>query len=219
MPRVLFKYTKRKYAEALVRDGQIRLGTLLDYQKVERHAPMIGDKDEGVKELTEDVDYATEETLSDFARQLIGMEGASGITFRNMGFSRHITSPNCWLFCTSARLSAKVMRDMDPDYDACVRIDHVALFGRIITTELLRQGLIAGYSSGRLVECVYRNRSMPYQEDDGLSPVTLKDPSYAEQQEVRFVFHPDTGITVAALDLTRSALARCCRLVEHIPVE
>lgn len=205
-PPPLFKYTKREYAEALIQRGALRLGTLDCYRKVEYHAPMIGDAKEGDKGRYDNPALTTTAGLSPIAARIAhGAIGGlpSGAVFDRCLFEEVEQFPNCWLYCTSARLSAKLMHSMDPEYDACVRIDYAGLFSRIVATELLRQNLIASYSQSGIGPCVYRERSRPYQDDDGLPPVFLKDPSYAGQEEVRFVFLPREPITVDHLDLTR----------------
>ena len=47
LPAELFKYSKWAHAEALIRWGQIRVGTLDDYRNIEKHSSLIGDKEEG----------------------------------------------------------------------------------------------------------------------------------------------------------------------------
>src|ERR1700730_18520957 len=127
-------------------------------------------------------------------RSLFGTERVDTrtVVFINCMFSRPRVSPNCWLYCTSARLGRKVMDSMKKGYDACVRIDYVDEFFRSLAEELDRQALITG---GRIVRCVYRDREQHYTVDDRLAPVAIKSMDYAIQEEVRFVYFPAKPIT------------------------
>jgi hypothetical protein len=217
LPPPLFKYTKRVYAEALVREGKIRIGTLHDYRRIERHAPMIADEDEGKKARYDNPVMASAGGLSPFARSVadrmfsnLPTDPQVRVLFAQCVFEEVETSSNRWLYCTSARLGASVMRSMDPAYDSCIRIDYVDAFFQAIAQELGRQNLIA--TPGRIVRCKYRERTQHYLADDGLDPVTLKAPKFWNQQEVRFVYFPSKEITVDHHDLTIPRLRDFCEL-------
>jgi hypothetical protein len=218
----LYKYAHRRWAEALAHRGAIHLGSLHEYRKIERYGEKIGDKDEGLKALYENVTYATEHTLSGFSRSVVGsfIYFAGGglprdTTIANCDFSLTVRSPNCWVYCTTEALSAGVMRRMEAGYDACVRIDDLEGFCWVIAHELWERNLI--HDEVRAIRCVYRERTQPYDKDDGLAPVRLKAPRYAEQREVRFVFPPLKPITEPYLDLVLPDLVGCCTLLEEIP--
>lgn len=213
----LYKYTHRTHAEALALRGEIRLGTLFGYRKVERFAPRIGDRREGIVNLTENVVRDTGKTLSDFGSLFFSRN--PGLHIEQTTLNLRVGAANCWLFCTSEHLGERTMRSTDPTYDACVQINHVDLFRRIIANELIRRNLIRDHNRAGTVPCVYRELSRPHTEDDGISPVVLKDTGDADQEEVRYVFIPREPIPKDEdyLDLVCPALARCCHLVEHVP--
>lgn len=218
----------RKHADALVQRGEIRLGTLHDYRNMERHGPMIGDDDEGKKFLFDNVGMATGDTLSrtsPFAARLAAqgmgpLAQAPGVAFVACTFRERHHSPNCWLFCMSAILSARVMRSFKKGYDACVRIDYYHAFHGVVGEELARQGLVASnphWTPGEIFWCEYKERTQHYLRDDRLPAVMLKAPVYAEQQEVRFAYWPLKPITEDHRMLTLRDLADCCTLLEDIP--
>jgi hypothetical protein len=47
MPTVLYKHLEPEYAEAMVRDGKVRIGTLFGYRAIEDDDPERGDAGEG----------------------------------------------------------------------------------------------------------------------------------------------------------------------------
>jgi hypothetical protein len=225
-PQPLYKYTHRKHAEALAHRGEIRLGTLYDYQDVELHGPMIGDEDEGKKVLFDNPGIATGATLaaqSPFAarvaaRSIGPIAQAPGVGFVGCLFTETHRTSDCWLYCMSAVLSGRVMRGMKKGYDACVRIDYYHAFCSVIGAELVRQNLIADHNwSTGIIWCEYRERWQHYQKDDGLAPIMLKAPKYAEQEEVRFAYFPTRPIAEKHRVLTLPDLADCCTLLDEIP--
>jgi hypothetical protein len=210
LPAELFKYSKWAHAEALIRWGKIRVGTLDDYRNIEKHSSLIGDKDEGQTSLFDDPLFATGETLSAFsARWVPGFTGPgmSGVTFVGCYFNEPKRSPNCWLYCMSERLSLRVMDSFEANYDACVRIPGVSPFFMSIWQELARHRPIAG---GGIIPVTYRRRSLHYGDDDGLHPIEVKAPGFAPQVEVRFVYFPAQEITEPYLDLTIPGLKAFC---------
>jgi hypothetical protein len=216
--QVLYKYLKRKYAEPLVCRGTIRLGSLQEYQDEdeERHGTVIGDREEGVKRLYDDPAFATAETLSPFASPIVhsvihGVRGP-GVAFVNCVFTQEYVSANCWLYCTSARLSAQLMKEFG--CDACVRLDDPATFFEAIFNELKRRGRAHGC---KVFDCIYRERNQHYSADDGVHPAALKDPRYASQREVRAAFFPVNLPIERFLDVTVPELTRCCTLLDRVP--
>lgn len=216
----LYRYTHRVHAESLVRDGQIRLGTLFNYRRIEAHAPMIGDAHEGTAGRYDNPPISRARDLSPLAAGMVQQAfpglGPDAIFDRCL-FEQVETSPDCWIFSASMRLGAATMRSMDPTYDACVEIRFPSFFGQVIGQELINRNLVAGYASCQMRACVYRDRLLHYTEDDGVAPVAIKAPGFADQQEVRYIFHPRTPEGLEPLIMTMPALARCCRMVENLP--
>jgi hypothetical protein len=224
LPPPLFKYAKQEHADMLVQKGRLRIGTLHDYRRIEIHGPMIGDDQEGWAASYDAPAFATPDTLSPFAapmaaqtfRSLFGTERVDTRTvgFINCMFSRPRVSPNCWLYCTSARLGRRVMESMEKGYDACVRIDYVDEFFKALAEELDRQRLITG---GRIIRCVYRDREQHYTVDDRLASLAIKSMDYAIQEEVRFVYFPANPITEEYRDVTIPELTKLVEAVTDIP--
>jgi hypothetical protein len=121
LPPPLFKYTKRIHALSLVNKGEVKIGTLHDFQRIERHAPMIGDKDEGKKARYDNPVFASAGGLSRFARPIadsvfasLPTDPAARVLFLQCSFEKIDTCPNRWLYSTSTRLGASTMHAMDP---------------------------------------------------------------------------------------------------------
>jgi hypothetical protein len=218
LPAELFKYSKWAHAEALIRWGQIRVGTLDDYRNIEKHSSLIGDKEEGETFLFDNPLFVTGETISTWAARFVPPEftgpGKSTIGWVGCYFNQPRRCPNVWLYCISERLSFRVMDSFEANYDACVRIPGVWPFFVSIHQELSRQRPIA---AGFIVPITYRPRSLHYSADDRLDPISVKPPRFAPQVEVRFVFFPAQEITEPHLDLTIPALKAFCEPARDIP--
>jgi hypothetical protein len=217
LPAELFKYSRQAHAETLVHAGQIRVGTLFDYQDTEKHAAGIGDEDEGQTELFDAPDFATGETLSAFAARYVpGFTGPGMDTIAFIGcrFNERRRSPNVWLYCLSERLSVRVMESFEANYDAAVRLRAVWPSFAAIGQALARQRPLA---VGYIVRVTYRPRSRDFRADDRLDPIAVKAPGYALQQEFRFVYFPAAQITESHLDLMVPALTAWCEPARDIP--
>jgi hypothetical protein len=214
----LYKYAKWVHADALLRWGQVRVGTLFDYQRAERHARGVGDEAEGTKALNEIIDEANHLTLSEFARAQIGVFfGGGGPGYiANTEVRAVYRSSNRWLYCTSQTLSYRVMDSFEAGYDACVTITHPTEFYQTIGTELGRLELIG---TGGMYPVTYRTRLQDYRADDGRPGWLIKSPEYAAQTEVRFVYVPtaEAPITSTYVDLTLPLLKAFCEPARNIP--
>ncbi|HKW93991.1 MAG TPA: hypothetical protein VJX92_19025 [Methylomirabilota bacterium] len=217
----LYRYTHRRWAEELTQLGKIKLGTLHKYQREEKHAPGVGDRDEGHAWHTEHIPAATGRTMSPFARSILGSLGPSAVIVKS-DVELHVKTPDCWLYCLSSAFSKKAMRSIDETYDACVRIDYYHAFCSVIAGELIRQErILDSPEAAGIAWCVYGERRRPHQQHDTLA-FALKAPRYRDQQEVRLVFFPAKRGQIEQDDLPLPPLrdlTDCCSLVpfEEIP--
>lgn len=103
VPRYLYKYTRRMFAEDLACRGSLRLGSLFEYRDGEVHDAGLHDPHEG--------------TLSATGRLPNG--DCVGVQF----YSR----PK-WMFCVSEHYNPKLLASFDETYDAIVRIEAKPFF-------------------------------------------------------------------------------------------
>src|SRR5437016_1757377 len=75
-PGQLFKYLERRWADAMIERGAIRIGTLHGFRRIEEHGDEIGDRDEGIVTACSTdpiVDLQRPETVSPVVRKVLGM--------------------------------------------------------------------------------------------------------------------------------------------------
>jgi len=213
----VFKYSKWTHAEDLIRWGRIRVGTLYDYQDIERHGLGVGEAEEGKKSRYDNPPVTRASDLSTFAAPFVqsAFQNLSpDAIFAQCVFERIEESPNCWLYCLSERLSFRTMDSMRAAYDSCVRIANVLGFFQAICQTLNRMGPLHG---GQIIRVKYRNRSQHYLEDDGLPPWALKNPCYSAQEEIRFAYFPANELALKHIDLTIPWLKAFCEPAKDIP--
>ena len=202
----------RPMPPALVCQGEVQLGTLYKFRDAEQHGAGILDKEEGRKYLYDNPIIARGEHLSDFAKSVLG-GSPHGAVFAQCVFEKPIEeSDDCWLYCTSTRLSSRLLPDFESD--ACVKIGDPAAFYKTIFSALGAEGLV---SHEYTVECVYGYRSQHYLDQPNKVPAAaLKDPAFSHQHEVRGIFVPRQR-PLAVIKRTIPDVRQFCELVETIP--
>ena len=209
LPSPIYKYARREHAEALVHHGMVHLGTLDAYRDIERLGSEIGDDQEGFKRVTQVIVEKTGDMMDEFERLFFPGRNP-GLYVANTEIGLTVVTPNCWLFCTSSRLSARLMRTMG--YNTCVEIFDPRSFFRLIAEKLWSMHLIM--DEARAIRCVYRERDLPRQQDDGLAPVRLKPLCQAGQAEIRMVYlrlRRSSGCTCRFKCRRSRTTARCWR--------
>ena len=94
------------------------------------------------------------------------------------------SSPNCYLFCISAILDVKLMRELG--CDAIIKIDTPEKFIIALTESL---GKIREIRWCGLGECIHSTRNQHYsQPKNTVPPVLLKETKHSYQKEVRIVW-------------------------------
>jgi hypothetical protein len=205
----LFKYMKRSHALALIKKGQMRIGTLYEYRNVERHGVLVGDAREGSKGAVVRVPFleaSSTEELPEFARDMGVRIGPGRVTFENSTFLRTEESPDFYIFSASRHFDAVQMRLMG--YDACVRIDNPESFFRAVSHSFRHAGDYQGFHA-----CHYIERDLPPDQQHDIHPALLKDPSYSPQAEVRAVWRPKTRVPKPLIIVCRKAARHCVSAV------
>lgn len=204
----LFKYLKREFAQALLRDGQFRIGILSEYRNTEQHGLEVGDPIEGVKVVYEDapmIDYRKPETVPEFMKHFITVPpGPAGLIFENIGFQQEIESPEFYIYSMTSQCDLNAMSVLG--YDACVKITNPVAFVRALSDELVRLGLVKRVA---LNQCIYAEKRTHHTQPTPYHPAILKDPRYSYQCEVRAVWEPQYGPIAPVVLICPSAAEFC----------
>lgn len=202
-PPPLYKYMERQWAEALVKCGRIRIGTLYDYRRT--------DEAEGTNIVysADTVEWAAAEDAPEFYKQVLGHPLRDYIRIEGIEFRQPHMVPDAYIHCMSEAFSADLMKRLA--YDACVRIRDPRRFLRCITDHLIREGLVIRWTVRRCTYVV--DRKVHHRESVRPLPGFTKEVRYAHDQEVRAVWVPVPGtLPIGPLHLELPELCETCSL-------
>lgn len=182
---MLYKYLHREHAQLLMEKGTLRIGTLYEYRDTEKHGNVVGDADEGQKSLYMDVNDEkwTCDNQRSFGKKFIKVSPGASVHLENVAFEEKQNSPNCYIYSAAQEFDEKALRNFG--YDACIVIENPAKFFYAITRALRDKAVFEGF-----FPCQYVSRRVAHDQDHGIHPALIKDPSYKEQKEVRAVWKP-----------------------------
>lgn len=191
----MFKYNKYNHNDNLVKNGNIKIGTLYYYRDMEQLRG-ISDPLEGSYVSTVSLENITTESLnSDPIKNQHFQFGANG-NFFHLGESGSIgtfvsnltqKSPNYLIFCFSDENSKEVMSEFD-GADSCVEIFDRNFFTCI--TEHLQKNvhMSVTFQGAYLID--YDEYERPY-NGDLLHPVVCKTKDFMGQKEIRAIWSCD----------------------------
>jgi len=168
-PKILYKYMKSCEAQALLKMGVFRVGTLYDY-KSDEYGAMITDVHEGVLNPRTHVENETwqSETRPEL-RGFINVRHDAKVSVRNTTFKSSIRSENCYLYCFSDKFCTSLYHAFDSD--TCIVIDDPKNFLKILS------GTIQGYIYSKkyfLARVQYLNRGATHRELEDYRPELVK---------------------------------------------
>jgi hypothetical protein len=207
----LYKYTKKRYAENLINQGEIHISPLSAFQAVEKLGVHIGDRDEGkVKYLPggkvfDTHDSAHNKSVRDLIRGKIEAEHIV-LDFAEL----NINTKNCFIFSAS-ELNNKTIAD-DLGYDSCVEISDFENFFKQLTDCLAKKGYKIKDSFGTLRSCIYLEKGRVFGLSEELpdSPAFLKEKKHENQKEVRCAWIIE-GIDERSFNVKCPELKKYCR--------
>jgi hypothetical protein len=125
MRQVLFKHLPSHFADRLVEEGEVRIGTLYEYRDFEKHGEGVLDTQEGMRETYLDIDSLVLKGGENhpFIDRFIKVDNGGTVALENVRLQSKETSPDCWIYCTSTVGDQQVGANLSSNYDACVRID------------------------------------------------------------------------------------------------
>jgi hypothetical protein len=203
-----FKYTHSKYINAMLNNGQIRIGTLYEYREYENLE--IGDVDEGYVKLFTHVDDlvvkdgdklpgAFNHDLSDSLptgtpaeyRYPFNVSGGGSMHLQNVTVVIKSTLPDVYMYCLTTEPSEQKMKEFG--YDTCIEVLDINNFVSSIAIELQKQGYGNGMATGN--PCVYVKKEYDYENPRQLTHF-MKEDNYSDQKEFRLIFYPSDFPTI-----------------------
>ncbi len=187
----LYKYLQPKWADAMIRTGSIRVGTLSEYRELEAKDAERGDLGEGTRVLHSDDRPRVYNSTTELPSILRGVScgprgmatnGPSAIVIEQRG-------PDAHLYCLTEYFDPSVMQQFG---GASVRIERPDEFFAAVDQQfrLELQKLDVSVCERVLDRCVYVSRRQNYHPPSPVHECFLKPPSYEHQREVRAVWRP-----------------------------
>jgi hypothetical protein len=204
-----FKYMDARWADELVAEGKIRVGTLFDYRRREKFSGGRLDEEEGTAEAFAFIEEArANDDIPELGRNQVRFEPDSeGGLIKNLTLKTTFQSPNAFVFCVSKHFDpSRLLADFSPA-DACVEITDPVQFAAALNAVMIRNGRFIGSH-----ECRYNGRTRKY-TDPHTPSFVAKDPRFAHQAEVRIGWLPYMPFRVAYVDLINRDLRQWCRRI------
>lgn len=212
----LYRYSEKKYNDSLLALGNVRIGTLHDFRRTE-HKAGIADGMEGKKEVVHHIDYfemkpgpESVSSVHNRAIQTFGMSSQLGLgsIMEDCTFIKTFHDPDCFIHCTSFKLSRDVMREFE-NADSCVEIFDPAGFYKQLTYSL-HKVIPVKHIAIQLVQ--YKTRDEVWNgKDFGLPATIIKEEKFSGQFEVRCIWQPMFEGPIKPTVLNDIALLRFCR--------
>ncbi|WP_157731407.1 hypothetical protein [Azotobacter chroococcum] len=211
----VFRYSKKKYNDSLLKLGGIRIGTLHDFRKAE-HKQGISDPNEGKRIIRHHIPYVNSDDEDSIHLKAIQMFGvikvANGLncTFENVNMAMDFNLPDCFVYCVSSCLSRNVMGQFE-GADSCVEVVDVMRFFNRLTDTLHRNVPIRDFV---LSEVKYQSRDEVWNNKDlGVHPAFIKESEFSSQFEVRMIWIPKFKDAISPIILSDVGLVRFLKVV------
>ena len=187
LPTTLFKYTRREYADAMLKHGVFKIGTLHGFRRIEELGSAVGDAGEGTKQVFDEATGHWRDITSrpNLAQAFISAPPDANITFSNVGFEVSYDIPDVFVYCVAATLSQRAMDAFEAD--ACLEITDPKRFFKALDAALRARHLVMNYLVGA---CIYDERRRHVRGDGGVHPAFLKPREYDYQCEIRCLWEP-----------------------------
>lgn len=212
MPAV-FRYSSKKYNDALLALGNVRIGTLHDFRRDE-HKKGIADVNEGKKKVSHHIPYANSQegdsihitALKEFG--VIDLQSGINAVFDNCSMEQEFNHPDCFVHCASFQYSFQAMSQFE-GADSCVEIpDAVALYQRL--TQTLHSIVPVRFQT--LTKVRYMERYEDWNGRDwGVHPALIKEPIFTPQVEVRAIWAPMFSGEISPIVINDIGLLQFCK--------
>jgi len=207
----LFKYLHPMWADRMVREGAIRVGTLYDFRRTEALDSERGDANEGIRiSLTDGAPGIVEgKDLPWFVRQSLNVPPNVKILFAEGAVLKvHQNVPDAYVYCTCSKFDKSLMQLFG---GACVRIVDSTPFFAAITQALdgWDANGIRNISGFQLSPCEYVDREQTWPNVSEYHPAFRKPPKYSHQSEVRAIW-TTTATSISPKNLVVPVIRSWC---------
>lgn len=207
---------------SLLNLGVIRIGTLHDFRRIE-HQNGIADPKEGTKAVSHHVEqlHILDSSNHEYKQSLdaqaleyfnaikIG-ENCKNITIKNVQMSKNFNESNCFIFCTSKKLSQQTMKEFEGT-NSCYEIFNPKLFYALLTKAL--NSFTPVIFKG-VYEVKYQNREEKWNGTDwGHHPSLVKEPEFKNQHEIRAIWQPIFNQPIKPIILSNPEIIKACKKI------
>lgn len=186
---MLFKYTKKEYLEKFFDTGEIRIGTLSDFRKIEKHNSAISDLREGKREFSRffsgsSIVGSHSANINEITEMVFAPPGSALMILEDSTVTVDTLSPDLYVFCASASFNEKVMRQ-DFKCDSCFIIKNKTRFFREISNSLRESAYLIAQDN---INYIGTKFDMDHRPESHIA--LTKDIEYSYQDEFRAVWKP-----------------------------
>jgi hypothetical protein len=208
----LYKYLEPQWADQMLADGFLRVGTLFSYRQMEKLDPERGDLGEGTCTLHSDPSPRTYNSTSELPPVLRSMSikvGPRGLATNGANaivFERH--SRDVFLYCVTEQFDPQLMHRFG---GACVCIHNPHKFFAELDSAL-RNTMPNGMplvKDGVVDRCIYAERRQNWHSPIPVPECFIKPRGYAHQREVRALWHP-TQPSISPVNIQCSGILPYC---------
>jgi hypothetical protein len=212
IPNVLYKFLRTDHAEAMLRFGTVRVGTLFDFRAMEVGDEERGDGGEGKLLLHSDKGRRVYNSTAELPPLLRGMSiecGRGGIATEGENAVRFdFDGPDMFIYCISEAINDAALDDWG---GAAVRIARPIDFLRSLDAAFRVEAYCRGYMVGppQYGLCSYVDRSHNWHVE--LPPQWLMKPlRYCHQREYRVAWAVENARPLQPLIVNSSEVAAAC---------
>lgn len=213
---VLYKFLKYEHAYSLTSSGVMRIGTLSDYEREDKHGAEIGDATENRTEITEPIDWVsgTGQPTPLFLQRAFDISPESmatpGLVFDRCAITVTESSPDRWIYSTTRIRSLENCKRAG--YDTVVRIGDAAGFCALVGEHL--DGKF-GITHANILDCIYGDKNILLSDHRGILPELRKLPKYEYQGEARMIFVP-IALPIEPQIIAVPAVSEFCEIVARL---
>lgn len=172
-----YKYLPSQFVDSFYADGSLRLGTLIDFKKMEEEDAERGDANEGKI----DFDNMNPNDFYDLDGPIFGSMSCN----------------NSYIFCSSKEYSRHLSQNIFKS-DSCIRIDSVEFYHEITKVVASRSKIVASVgdvqylSRNTIMNDALQWEGLPPQQQFFMAPpvARTKLEKYAHQHEIRAMWEP-----------------------------